>query len=100
MLYIVMVMQTDLILNQRLHTVRKGFDVAHIMQRLESLKGTSMFCALNAAARNPALLALAEVYSGVNIGAFMLVSGAGRFSIVVRMLVRVIHSCENRPPVS
>jgi hypothetical protein len=69
-------------------------------RRLEPLNDTKMFSAFRAAARKSALLALAEVYSGVNIQALKLVSGLGRFSMVVTMSLRVIHSFENRPPVS
>jgi hypothetical protein len=56
--------------------------------------------AFSAASRKPALLALAGVYGGVNIRALKLVSGLGRFSMVVTMSSRVIRSFENRPPVS
>jgi hypothetical protein len=69
-------------------------------KRLESLNGIGMFSTLRAAARDPTLLALWDLYSGVNIRALKLVSGLGRFSMVVTMLSRVIHSFENRPPVS
>jgi hypothetical protein len=48
-------------------------------RRFDALKGISMFSALRAVARNPALLALCDLYKEVNIFALKLVSGLGRF---------------------
>lgn len=71
-----------------------------LCKRLEPLNGTSMFSAFRAADRNPALLALWDLYKEVNIFALKLVSGLRRFSMVVTMSSRATHSLENRPPVS
>ncbi len=80
MLYIVMVMQTDLILNQRLHTVRKGFDVAHIMHAFRVIERNKYVLCSQCRRKEPSVIGTSRsiqrgeyrcVYACVRSGAFL-----------------------------
>ncbi len=67
-----------------------------VCNRLVSLTGSKSDSALSAAARNPALFALLDLNKGVKAVALKLLS-AGKHWVIS---LRLIHSCEKKPPLS